>query len=121
MALAVPPTLSGDGTKLDDFNYDAELVRLLKEIIPARAGWPATLVINGDFIDFPQIFPQWGMHQFGDRFECTEAESVKKTDGKSFLWERLRGVPPEDAVSIAASARVTGIDETERKRTCVMG
>jgi UDP-2,3-diacylglucosamine pyrophosphatase LpxH len=64
---------------LDQFLWDTEFERLLGEIIP-QGDWPATLVINGDFIDFPQVMPSRLRHCQGDRFGATEEESVDRLD-----------------------------------------
>jgi UDP-2,3-diacylglucosamine pyrophosphatase LpxH len=72
----VDPNVKKKG--LDDFNGDAAFERLLGDVIPKRAGSAATLIINGDFIDFIQILPSLGRHSAGDRFGVTENESVLK-------------------------------------------
>lgn len=64
--------------RLDDFDRDDDFERLLNEVIPTQVGWPATLIINGDFIDFPQVMPELGRHKFGDRLGVTEDQSVAK-------------------------------------------
>lgn len=63
---------------LEDFDRDEAFERLLDEEIAARLGWPATLVIAGDFIDFPQVLPELARHPHGDRFGTTEAESLRR-------------------------------------------
>lgn len=70
----------GDPTDkaLDDFDCDEEFARLLGEIIPHEAGVAATLIINGDFIDFPQVLPELAAHGLGRRFGCTKEESEEK-------------------------------------------
>lgn len=69
---------------LDDFNRDEDFDRLLREVVPVRAGWPASLVINGDFIDFAQVRPDFGRPRDGvklcARVGCSEAESRQKID-----------------------------------------
>jgi hypothetical protein len=66
--------------RLEDFNRDEDFERLLLEVIPRRTGWPATLIIGGDFIDFAQVLPNLGRHSYGDRFGVTEDESVTKIE-----------------------------------------
>lgn len=63
---------------LDDFDKDDEFVRLLSEVIPREAGGPATLIINGDFIDFPQVLPELGNHKLGWRLGATKEESEER-------------------------------------------
>jgi len=62
---------------LDDFDRDEHFARLLGKVIP-DAGWPATLIINGDFIDFIQILPGLGRHSVGDRYGVTQNDSRLK-------------------------------------------
>lgn len=64
--------------QLEDFDRDDDFERLLTKVIPEKVGWPATLIIAGDFIDFPQVLPELGKHDFGDRLGATEDESVRK-------------------------------------------
>jgi UDP-2,3-diacylglucosamine pyrophosphatase LpxH len=64
--------------RLDDFTRDDDFERLLKVLLPARAEGPSTLVINGDFIDFAQVLPEFGRHSAGERFGVTEDRSVTK-------------------------------------------
>jgi UDP-2,3-diacylglucosamine pyrophosphatase LpxH len=79
--VADPDTDGATGKSgLDDFDRDEDFVRLLGEIIPRRAGEPATLIINGDFIDFIQILPGLGRHSVGDRFGVTQNESCLKLE-----------------------------------------
>lgn len=62
---------------LEDFDRDEDFAHLLGEIVPARAGGkPVTLVIAGDFIDFPQILPALGRSSRWDRLGTTEVESL---------------------------------------------
>lgn len=62
---------------LEDFDRDEDFAFLLSEVIPARAvGKPATLIIAGDFIDFPQILPALGRSSRWDRLGSTEVESL---------------------------------------------
>jgi len=69
----------GEGNKsLDQFVSDAEFGRLLLDVIPKRFGPKTSLVINGDFVDFPQIAPSVGRHYLGDRLGATAAESVRR-------------------------------------------
>ena len=65
---------------LDDFDRDDDFARLLSDVIPRRAGWPATLIINGDFIDFIQVLPTLGRHSAGDRFGVTQNQSQDKLE-----------------------------------------
>ena len=65
---------------LDDFDRDDDFARLLNEVIPRRAGWPATLIINGDFIDFVQVLPELGRHSAGDRYGVTQNHSKLKLE-----------------------------------------
>lgn len=65
--------------RLEDFNRDAQFEALLAGL-PARANGPVSLVIAGDFVDFPQIFPELGKSSPGDRFGTTEAESVARIE-----------------------------------------
>jgi UDP-2,3-diacylglucosamine pyrophosphatase LpxH len=64
--------------RLDDFDRDTDFERFLKVALPGRAGGPSTLVINGDFIDFAQVLPEFGKHNAGERFGVTEDRSVTK-------------------------------------------
>jgi hypothetical protein len=66
---------------LEDFDRDDDFARLLADVIPARtAGSPATLIIAGDFIDFPQILPELGRGSRWDRLGTTEDESVRRIE-----------------------------------------
>lgn len=86
----------GDPTdmSLDDFDCDEEFARLLGEVIPREAGGPATLIINGDFIDFPQVLPELAAHGLGRRFGCTREESEEKLRrvvvGHPLVFESLK-------------------------------
>jgi len=40
---------------LDEFTSDDEFHRLLTDVIPNEIGWPATICLNGDFIDFTRL------------------------------------------------------------------
>lgn len=63
--------------RLEDFDRDEAFEQLLASDLPKRAmGRPATLVIAGDFIDFPQIFPEFGRACPFERFGTTEDEAV---------------------------------------------
>lgn len=64
--------------ELDDFDRDEDFARLLTEVIPREAGWPATLIINGDFIDFPQVMPELGRNNLGHQFGATRDESERR-------------------------------------------
>lgn len=66
--------------ELEDFDRDDDFVRLVSVELPARLGAPATLVINGDFIDFPQVLPALSRHDLGDVYGTTEAESLRRFD-----------------------------------------
>ena len=70
----------GDPTlpNLEDFACDAEFEHLLTSRVPARLGAPVSLVIAGDFIDFPQVLPEIARHAHGDRYGTTEAESLRR-------------------------------------------
>src|SRR5579883_3314984 len=50
----------------------------LLEVIPRRIGTPVTLIVNGDFIDFPRILPGLGKHGLDPASGCSEAESFRK-------------------------------------------
>ncbi len=63
---------------LEDFDRDDDFRRLLLEIIPQRAGAPSTLIIAGDFIDFPQVHPHVAWHSLGERYGVTENQSLDK-------------------------------------------
>src|SRR5262249_340293 len=66
--------------RLEDFDRDADFERLLGCVLPTRAGGPATIIIAGDFIDFPQILPELGKTSPGERFGSTEAESLSRVE-----------------------------------------
>lgn len=80
--------------ELEDFDCDDDFERLLSAEIPARIGTPATLVINGDFIDFPQILPELSRHDLGDVYGTTEAESLQR-------FERARAGHPRIFAALA--------------------
>jgi len=65
---------------LEDFNKDDDFQRLLADVIPERHAGPSTLVIAGDFIDFPQVLPGLGRHKMGKRFGATEQQSLAKME-----------------------------------------
>lgn len=67
-----------DTPALEDFDRDADFERFLKEIIPDRANGNASLIIAGDFIDFPQILPELGKNSPGRHYGTTEEESVSR-------------------------------------------
>lgn len=70
---------SPESPTLEDFDRDDDFERLLRQVIPARAmNRPATLVIAGDFIDFPQILPELGRRSRWDRLGTTEEESLAR-------------------------------------------
>lgn len=80
--------------RLEDFNRDVQFESLLQSL-PARAGGPVSLVIAGDFIDFPQILPELGRSSPGDRFGTTEAESESRMlaaiAGHPRVFEAVKG------------------------------
>lgn len=80
--------------ELEDFDRDDDFVRLLSVEIPRHLGAPATLVINGDFIDFPQILPALSRHDLGDVYGTTEAESLRR-------FERARAGHPRVFAALA--------------------
>lgn len=68
----------GDPTasRLDDFTADEPFERLLDVVIPEAVGvGKATLVLGGDFIDFPQAIPEYGKLSPEPRLGTTEVES----------------------------------------------
>lgn len=72
---------SPENARLEDFDRDEDLARLLDEVIPRRAeGRRATLIINGDFIDFPQILPELGKRSPDRYLGTTEEESRARVD-----------------------------------------
>lgn len=81
--------------KLDDFTRDSDFAHLLAQVIPTRAKGPATLIINGDFIDFPQVLPELGQHKLGAPFGVTEEQSVAKLErvirGHPLVFDSLVG------------------------------
>ena len=72
----------GDPTNrsLEDFDRDADFERLLDEVIPQTVGAPATLIIDGDFIDFPQVLPHLAWHSLGERVGASEEQSRSKIE-----------------------------------------
>jgi len=65
--------------RLEDFDRDESFEFLLRDVLPGEAaGRKLTLIINGDFIDFPQIRPELGKECPGERFGVTEEESVAR-------------------------------------------
>ncbi len=79
---------------LDDFQSDHDFVRLLDERIPeASKGAPATLVIGGDFIDFPQVLPELAAGCPGPGFGLTQGESRQRMrrvlDGHPLVFSSL--------------------------------
>ncbi|WAS90542.1 metallophosphoesterase [Nannocystis punicea] len=79
--------------ELEDFDRDDDFVRLLSVEIPRQLGTPTTLVINGDFIDFPQVLPALSRHDLGDVYGTTEAESLRRferaRDGHPRVFQAL--------------------------------
>ena len=70
---------SPENAQLEDFRCDDAFARLLSDGIPTRAGGElATLIINGDFIDFPQILPELGETSSEERLGTTEAQSLRR-------------------------------------------
>lgn len=63
---------------LDDFHTDEAFEQLLTNVIPNESYGPATLVIAGDFIDFPQVLPDLDQHNLGDEIGITEHQSLAK-------------------------------------------
>jgi UDP-2,3-diacylglucosamine pyrophosphatase LpxH len=81
-------------SRLEDFDRDEDFVHLLSEVIPQEVGWPVTLIINGDFIDFPQVLPELGKHSAGDRFGVTKDRSLLRLqrviDGHPLVFSALK-------------------------------
>ncbi|EYF08674.1 metallophosphoesterase [Chondromyces apiculatus] len=79
---------------LEDFDRDADFARLLLEEIPARTRGDATLIIGGDFIDFPQILPVLGKNSPHALYGTTEEESVARVrraiEGHHLVFSALR-------------------------------
>ncbi len=70
---------SPENAQLEDFRCDHAFAGLLRDEIPKRAGGElATLIINGDFIDFPQILPKLGETSSEERLGTTEAQSLRR-------------------------------------------
>ena len=70
---------SPENPQLEDFRCDDAFAGLLRDEIPKLAGGEhATLIINGDFIDFPQILPELGETSSEERLGTTEAESLRR-------------------------------------------
>jgi UDP-2,3-diacylglucosamine pyrophosphatase LpxH len=69
-----------ENKRLEDFDRDADFERLIDEVIPQTVGGPATLIINGDFIDFPQVLPELAWHRLGVRLGVSEDQSRTKID-----------------------------------------
>ncbi|UQA57090.1 metallophosphoesterase [Polyangium aurulentum] len=68
-----------ENARLEDFDRDEAFAHLLDAELPARAGSrPTTLVIAGDFIDFPQILPELGKACSVERLGTTEEESLAR-------------------------------------------
>lgn len=63
---------------LDEFQSDALFENFLSHIIPTQVGRPVTLVINGDFIDFPQAKPELSYHSLGPQFGAAEVQSLER-------------------------------------------
>lgn len=61
------------GGYADVFMWDDEFEALIEVI--SRENRYTTIVINGDFIDFPQIHPELNIHERGCRYGATVAES----------------------------------------------
>jgi UDP-2,3-diacylglucosamine pyrophosphatase LpxH len=60
--------------RLDDFECDVEFGQLLDSTVPRGC----TIVVAGDFIDFPQVLPEFAYHSLGDRIGVSEQQSVDK-------------------------------------------
>ena len=56
---------------LDEFESDEEFRRLLIDVIPNDVGWPTTLCLNGDFVDFTRL-----LLPSSDSEESTECEQA---------------------------------------------
>lgn len=86
---------SPENARLEDFDRDEDFARLLDEVIPRRAGGrKATLIINGDFIDFPQILPELGKKSPDRYLGTTEEESRARVEraiaGHPKVFQALR-------------------------------
>lgn len=93
----------GDPTRpnLEDFTSDPAFEHLIISRIPARLGSSVSLVIAGDFIDFPQVLPELARHPHGDRFGTTEAESLRR-------FERVLAGHPRVFAALAGFLRDGG-------------
>lgn len=69
---------SPEDPDLEDFESDEAFEDFLGHTIPDRAGSPCSLVLAGDFIDFPQVLPELARDAPADRFGTTEAQSLKR-------------------------------------------
>jgi UDP-2,3-diacylglucosamine pyrophosphatase LpxH len=92
---------SPENATLEDFRCDVEFERLLLEEVPEKAaGHPASLVIAGDFIDFPQICPEFGRESRWERLGTTEEQSLfrmrKAIEGHPRVFEALAKLLEKD-------------------------
>jgi hypothetical protein len=69
-----------ENRRLEDFDRDADFERLFDEVIPRTIGAPVTLIIAGDFIDFPQVLPELAWHRLGQRIGVSEEQSRAKME-----------------------------------------
>jgi UDP-2,3-diacylglucosamine pyrophosphatase LpxH len=69
---------NGQWDALEDFKYGAEFSEFLATI--GRSSDPVELVIAGDFLEYPQVIPQFGLIAPGDQYGTTEAESLERTE-----------------------------------------
>ncbi|HEY1016856.1 MAG TPA: hypothetical protein VGE07_29355 [Herpetosiphonaceae bacterium] len=68
-----------DGGKVEDFlpEDDAALAAFLDSIKEAPG---ASLIINGDFMDFVQVQPDGGRHWFNEELDASEEQSLRKLE-----------------------------------------
>lgn len=68
-----------DGGSVEDFlpDDDAALAAFLDEISQSPA---ASLIINGDFMDFVQVQPDGGRHWFDEQLDASEEQSLRKLE-----------------------------------------
>jgi UDP-2,3-diacylglucosamine pyrophosphatase LpxH len=69
---------TGEWNALEDFQFDDALSAFVAHLSAAHSE-PIELIIAGDFIDYPQILPDFGLASPSNDLGTTEAESVERT------------------------------------------
>lgn len=75
---------------LDEFESDQEFFRLLHDVIPNDVGWPATICLNGDFVDFTRLLVPQRAEERVTAEELSVCRLIAAAEAHSLVFDSLR-------------------------------